>query len=89
MDACLLDAGGKESAKKKHKDGCLFDHASGLTFVCLQSHLDAHETLKPKKAFAFCAENGVVVQTCLSDNGTAFWSAEFEEHPKAHHQHRQ
>ena len=56
------------------------DSASNNVFVYLQKLLTTHETLEAKKAFEdYCASEGVVPQTYLSDNGAAFTSQQYTE----------
>ena len=73
---------GKEDHRQRYTGGALFtDHASGYTFVTPQVHLNTHETLESKKKFeSHCRDFGVVVQTYLSDNGSAFSSSEYQAH---------
>lgn len=78
----LLNTFGKESTDMKYKGGCIFvDHASGYIHVELQSKLDSHQTLTAVKTYEeMCAGTGVVVQSYLSDNGTAYLNQAFYEH---------
>ena len=59
--------------------GCLFvDHTSGYIHVEFQMHLNTHETINAKDNFELmCRDHGVIPQTYLSDNGSAFTSASF------------
>ena len=59
--------------------GCLFvDHASSFIHVEFQMNLNTHETINAKDNFELmCRDNGVVSQTYLLDNGSAFTSAGF------------
>ena len=52
------------------------DHASGFLHVEFQTHLNTHETLEAKEKFELmCHDNGVIPQSYLTDNGSAFTSA--------------
>ena len=54
------------------------DHASGAVHVEHQVALTTHETLQSKHRYKEKARDcGVIVQNYLSDNGTAFSSADF------------
>ena len=56
------------------------DSASNNVFIYLQKLLTTHETLDAKMAFEdYCASEGVVPQTYLSDNGAAFTSQQYTE----------
>jgi len=68
--------------------GCIFvDHATSLVYIDLQTRLNSHETIAGKEAFEqFCSDHGVIAQSYLSDNGTAFDCAAFEAHLKQFHQ---
>ena len=64
------------------------DHTSGHIHNALQSHLNSHKTLKAKEDFkAMCKDCSVIIQECLSDNGTAFRNVDFTAALRAHHQH--
>ena len=58
---------------------CLFvDHASSFIHVEFQMNLNTHETIITKDNFELmCRDNGVVPQTYLSNNGSAFTLASF------------
>jgi hypothetical protein len=75
----LLNTFGKEEPEKKYSGGCIFvDHATGYTWVALQSHLNTHETLKAKELYELhCRDYGVIPHSYHSDNGTPFTSAQF------------
>ena len=64
-----------------YSGGCLFvDHASGHIHVEFQTHLNTHETLAAKNNFEMmCHDHGVVPQSFLTDNGSAFTSSEFSD----------
>jgi transposase InsO family protein len=54
----------------------LVDHASGFLHVEFQTHLNTHETLEAKEKFELmCHNHGVIPQSYLTDNGSAFTSA--------------
>jgi hypothetical protein len=72
----------KGSDDSRHVGGCIFvDHASSYIHIEFQTSLSSHETLRAKLAFERqCRDVGVVVQTYMSDNGTAFTSKDFSDH---------
>ena len=76
------------SIQDKYVGGCIFvDHASANIHVEFQSSLSSHETLGAKQAYEnVCKDFGIVPQTYMSDNGTAFTSKEFVEHLSNFHQ---
>ena len=76
------------SIQDKYVGGCIFvDHASANIHVEFQSSLSSHETLGAKQAYEnVCKDIGIVPQTYMSDNGTAFTSKEFVEHLSNFHQ---
>lgn len=84
----LLNTYGKERSDAKYKGGCIFiDHATGYTHVEPQTSLNSHATLAAKKSFnEMCASHGVVPQNFLTDNGTSFVNAKFEDHLNSFHQ---
>lgn len=84
-----LETYGKEPEDRRYVGGAIFvDHCSGYIYITLQSHLNSHETLKAKQEFErMCHDYGVVVQSYISDNGTAFRNAAFEANLKDFHQH--
>ena len=59
--------------------GCPFiDHASGFIHIKFQTHLNTHERISTKDNFELmCRDNGVVPQSYVSDNGSAFTSSGF------------
>ena len=71
-----------EPEKDKYMGGCIFvDLATGYLNVEFQPNLTTHETLiGVDKYERMCRELGVIVQGYLSDNGSAFTSAEFQAH---------
>ena len=75
---------GREAERFQYSGGCIFvDHASGYIVVVPQVHLNTHETLKSVEALtAIYRDFGVIAQTFLSDNGSAFTSADFQQHLK-------
>ena len=78
----LITSFGKEAESSKYCGGAIFvDHATGLCYVVLQSHLNSHETLEAKKKFEeFASSHGVVVQEYLTDNGSAFKNEDYAKH---------
>ncbi|MHA7811762.1 MAG: hypothetical protein ACX933_18325, partial [Marinobacter adhaerens] len=64
------------------KGGAIFtDHATGFTHIELLTTLSSHATLEAKLNYeASCRDNGVIVQSYLSDNGTAFTADEYTKH---------
>jgi hypothetical protein len=75
----LFTSRGKTTDNEMFSGGCLFiDHASGYIHVEFQTHLNTHETMHAKENFELmCRDNGVVPQSFVSDNGSAFTSAGF------------
>ena len=75
---------GKEADDQKFKGGCIFvDAASSYIHVELQVFFTSSETLKAKMSFEeFCTELGVVPQSYVSDEGSAFTSKEYTAHLK-------
>ena len=84
----LLHTKGKEGDDERYTGGAIFvDHASSFTFVKEQVHLNSHETLDSKYAYEmYCRDFGVVIQSYMSDNGSAFTSQEFNRHLEHFHQ---
>ncbi len=84
----LLDTFGKERVDAKYKGGCIFvDSATGYVHVELQTKFNSHETLNAKKHFeSECTTLGVVAQSYISDDGSAFENAAFEAHLQQFHQ---
>ncbi len=84
----LLDTFGKERVDAKYKGGCIFvDSATGYLHVELQTKFNSHETLNAKKQFeSECTKFGVVPQSYISDDGSAFENAAFEAHLQQFHQ---
>jgi hypothetical protein len=62
--------------------GCIFvDRASNYVHVEFQAHLTTHETLKAKAKYELMSQDlGIVVQSFLSYNGSAFSSKYFAAH---------
>jgi hypothetical protein len=77
----LFTSRGKTSEEDMYSGGCLFvDHATNHIHIELQAHLTSHETLKAKGAYELmCRDHGVVPQSYLSDNGSAFTSGDFSK----------
>ena len=78
----------KGQIEDRYVGGCIFvDHASSYIHVELQSSLSSHETLRAKLNYErLCRDAGVVPQTYMSDNGSAFKSRDFTEHLSNFHQ---
>jgi hypothetical protein len=78
----LFGTRGKTNQDTMLCGGCIFvDHASNFVHVEFQAHLTTHETLKGKEKYELmCQDLGIVVQSFLSDNGSAFSSKEFAAH---------
>jgi hypothetical protein len=59
--------------------GCVFvDHASSYVHIEFQAHLTTNETLQAKASYELMSRDlGVIVQSFLTDNGSAFTSKEF------------
>ena len=83
-----METFGKEHKDQKYIGGAIFvDHSSGFIDIELQSSLNSHHTLHSKEAFErLCGEYGVVVQNCLTDNGTSFRNADFTAQLQEFHQ---
>jgi hypothetical protein len=75
----LFTSRGKTVSTDMYSGGCLFvDNYSGFVHIELQKHLNTLETLQAKERFeAMSRDYGVIPQTYLSDNGSAFTSHEF------------
>ena len=75
----LFTSRGKTVSTDMYSGGCIFvDNYSGFVHVELQKHLNTLETLQAKERFESMAlDFGVIPQTYLSDNGSAFTSHEF------------
>jgi hypothetical protein len=75
----LFGSRGKTNHNTMFCGGCIFvDHSSGHVHVELQAHLTTHETLKAKENYELlCRDLGIIVQSFLTDNGSAFTSKEF------------
>ena len=75
----LFTSRGKTADSEMFSGGCLFvDHASGYIHVEFQTNLNTHETINAKDNFELmCRDHGVVPQSYLTDNGSAFTSAGF------------
>jgi hypothetical protein len=72
----LFTSRGKTSDSEMFSGGCLFvDHASGYIHVEFQTHLNTHETISAKES----RDTGVIPQSYLSDNGSAFTSTGFTD----------
>jgi hypothetical protein len=78
----LTHTQGKEDPKTQYSGGAIFvDHASGYVFIKEQVHLNTHETIDAKQNFEdHCRDFGVIPQTYLTDNGSAFTSTEYTAH---------
>ena len=89
MSGRRLETYGREAESSRYCGGAIFvDHASGYIHIELQSHLNSHETLRAKRSCEeICHDHGVIVENCVSDNGTAFRNADFEAELQQFHQH--
>ena len=65
-----------------YSGGALFiNQASNYTHVEFQTHLTTHETLQAKEQYeSICQDFGVIPQSFLSDNDSAFTSGSFLRH---------
>ena len=77
----LFTSHGKTSESEMYSGGCLFvDHASGYIHIEFQTHLNTHEMLNAKEQFKLmCRDNGVIPQSFVMDNGSAFTSSGFSD----------
>ena len=75
----LFSSRGKSNQNEMYCGGCIFvDHSSNHIDVEFQAHLNTHETLQAKEKYELmCRDLGVVAQSFLTDNGSAFSSKEF------------
>jgi transposase InsO family protein len=75
----LFGSQGKTSQDDMFCAGCVFvDHASSYVHVEFQAHLTTHETLQAKASYKLMSRDlGIIVQSFLIDNGSAFTSKEF------------
>jgi hypothetical protein len=75
----LFSSKGKSNDNEMYCGGCIFvDHSSNQVHVEFQAHLNTHETLKAKENYELmCRDLGVVAQSFLTDNGSAFSSKGF------------
>jgi predicted metal-binding protein len=75
----LFGSRGKTRQDDMFCGGCVFvDHASSYVHVEFQAHLATHETLQAKASYEMMSRNlGIIVQSFLTDNGSAFTSKEF------------
>ena len=65
-----------------HSGGCVFiDASTSFIHIEFQSHLSSHETIQATQSFEqLSLDNGVVINQCFSDNGSAFTSKAFRDH---------
>jgi hypothetical protein len=75
----LLGSRGKTSQDDMFCGGCVFvDHASSYVHIEFQAHLTTNEALQAKASYELMSRDlGVIVQSFLTDNGSAFTSKEF------------
>ena len=68
------------SRTESYSGGCLFvDASTGFVHVEFQSHLNSHETIQAISNFELLAlDDGIVINSYASDNGSAFASAAFK-----------
>jgi hypothetical protein len=78
----LFTGYGKAKETDLYCGGCIFiDHASSYIHVELQTHFSSEQTLKAKQNFELaCRDVGVVPTGYLTDNGSAFTSADYTKH---------
>ena len=78
----LFTSYGRTSESNLYCGGCIFvDHASGYIHTEMQTSLSSHETLRAKVAYEdLCRDAGIVIQSFMSDNGSAFTSKNYTEH---------
>jgi hypothetical protein len=78
----LFTSKGKSKDDDMFSGGAIFvDQSSGHIHVEFQSSMSSHATLRAKESFeSICRDYGVVPQKYLSDNGTAFTSANYRHH---------
>ena len=78
----LFGSRGKSDQNAMYCGGCIFvDHASSHVHIEFQAHLTTHETLKSKETYELlCRDLGIIVQSFLTDNGSAFTSKAFAAH---------
>ena len=78
----LFSSYGRTSDSNLYCGGCIFvDHASGFIHTEMQKSLSSHETLRAKVSFEeICRDSGIVIQSFVSDNGSAFTSKNFTDH---------
>ena len=77
----LLTSKGKTPEKEMYVGGCLFiDHASNYVHVEFQQHMTTHQTLESKTKYEqMCRDHGITPTSFLTDNGSCFTSAEFQQ----------
>jgi hypothetical protein len=85
----LFTSLGKTPDEEMYSRGCIFvDHATNHIHVEFQKRLNTHETITAKQSYeSMCLDFGVVPQSYLSDNATAFTSHAFELHLENFSQH--
>jgi hypothetical protein len=75
----LFRSQGETSQDDMCCSGCVFvDHTSSYVHVKFQAHLITHETLQAKASYELMSRDlGVIAQSFLTDNGSAFASKAF------------
>ena len=83
-----LNSAGKTKEEKMYSGGIVFvDHASDFVFVDFCMSPNSHESLRSKDKYeSFCRDVGVVPQSYLTDNGSAFTSKAFTDSLANFHQ---
>jgi hypothetical protein len=78
----LFTSKGKSKDDDMYSGGAIFvDQASGHIHIEFQTTMSSHATLIAKESFeSTCRDYGVVPQSYLSDNGSAFTSANYRHH---------
>ena len=77
----LFSSSGRSNPDYMYSGGCIFvDHSSGYLDVQFQTRLNTQETLKAKEKFELnCLDHGITPQSYVTDQGSAFTSAEFAQ----------
>jgi hypothetical protein len=85
----LFTSLGKTPDEEMYSGGCIFvDHATNHIHVEFQKRVNTHETITAKQSYeSMCLDFGVVPQSYLLDNATAFTSHAFELHLENFSQH--
>jgi hypothetical protein len=78
----LFTSKGKTPDEELYSGGCIFvDHAANHIHIEFQKQLNSHETILGKQSHkSMCLDYGVIPQSYLSNNDTAFTSHSLELH---------